>query len=81
MRDSLNPKSLLIKGVKLHRWGGLHTFSHKGDEGCYLKEHYLHSAAALWLMQNQHLSAARQRLWEVERVQHAPTVTDTSANE
>ena len=45
-----SPPPLLSKGVKLHGWGTLHSFSHKGDEGCHLKEHYLHSVAALWLM-------------------------------
>lgn len=30
--------------------GGWCGFSHKGDQGCHLKEHYLHSVPALCLM-------------------------------
>lgn len=56
------PARLLFKRWWIVPVGKMRTFSHKGDEGCHLKEHYLHSVAALWLTQSQHLSAARSGL-------------------
>lgn len=41
------PPNLLLKGVKAQQWEGLCGFIPKGYEGCQVKEHYLHSIAAL----------------------------------